>query len=198
MEKMRLIQHARETETRLNEYLELIYAARQDALRTISSLEGIILNIDLLLEAAASEFASPGEAKEELELMAAHARTLAHMALSAANNTVTMIQANIPKTKEGAAKTMGLVKRLTRGRKVAEVTYDSLYLALAEITKVIRQVEEEALRCVKAAEALLPQVENLQDQILLLMPQLPGEEDSNEKKIAARLGVSLSLVKTLH
>jgi hypothetical protein len=30
------------------------------------------------------------------------------------------------------------------------------------------------------------------------MPQLPGEEDSNEKKIAARLGVSLSLVKTLH
>ena len=160
MSKKKLISHVREIETLFGAYLEVIYAARQDSLRIISSLEAVVLNLDLL-EAAPPVAGSPGEIKEDLMLMSAQVRELAFMALSAVNHTITMIQENIPQAQEGAAKTSELMTKLARGEVMQETDYDSLFLILAEIKRVASQVEEDALKCVAAVRALLPQVENL-------------------------------------
>jgi len=105
MQKKKLIRHAREIVAFLNEYLGIIDGTRQDTLRIISSLAAIVLNIDLLMAAANSRIKANGD----WELRAALSRTLALMALAAANNTITMIQANIAKAQEVATQTKRLV-----------------------------------------------------------------------------------------
>lgn len=195
MQKIKLISHARKIEALFNAYLEVIFGARQDTLRIVSSLEAVVLNVDLLIVAG-----FPGEAREDLEPMATHVLTLTATALSAAKNTLAMIQANIPKAQEGAAKTTGLVMRLTRGQVAAGEGYDSLCLALNEIKKVVLQVEEDAVRCVAAVRALQPQVETLQNRVLALLPWPQKGDGQKAKKTGAgrKPGGSLSLVESIH
>ena len=199
MSKKKLISHVREIETLFGAYLEVIYAARQDSLRIISSLEAVVLNLDLL-EAAPPVAGSPGEIKEDLMLMSAQVRELAFMALSAVNHTITMIQENIPQAQEGAAKTSELMTKLARGEVMQETDYDSLFLILAEIKRVASQVEEDALKCVAAVRALLPQVENLHQRMLALLPQKPGKPGPQKKPGAAQKKpkASLYIVEGVH
>lgn len=199
MSKKKLISHVREIETLFSAYLEVIYTARQDALRIISSLEAVVLNLDLL-EAAPLVAGSPGETKEDLRLMTVQVRELALMALSAANHTVTMIQENIPQAQEGAAKTSELMTKLARGKALTANDYDSLILILAGIKQVASQVEEDAVKCVAAVRALLPQVENLHSRMLALQTRAPAKPDRKKKKTAARVkpGASLYIVEGVH
>jgi len=199
MSKNKLISHVREIETLFSAYLEVIYTARQDALRIISSLEAVVLNLDLL-EAAPPVAGSPGETKEDLGLMAAQIRELALMALSAANHTVTMLQEIIPRAQEGAAKTSELMTKMARGEGLTVNDYDSLILVLSEIKKVASQVEDDALKCVAAVRALLPQVENLHSRMLTLLPRAPEKPDRKNKKTATgrKPGASLYIVEGVH
>ena len=195
MLKNKLIGHVREIETIFSAYLEVIYAARQDSLRIISSLEAVVSNLDLL-EAAPPVAGSPGVALEELRLMTAQSRELALMALSAANNTVTMIQENIPRAQEGAAKTSELMTKLARGGMLTANDHDYQILILAEIKRVAIRVEEDAVRCVAAVRALLPQVENLHHRMLALPPQAPKKDGRKKNKapVGKKPGAPLYIV----
>ncbi|MFZ5452361.1 MAG: hypothetical protein ACOZF2_10915 [Thermodesulfobacteriota bacterium] len=180
MEKMGLVSHTREIETLFNEYLEIMYGARQDTFRIISFLEATIMNIDILASGTASGF--PGEIKEDST--AADARTLALVALSAATTIVSMIQANIPKAQEGTAKSAGLLMRLTRGTMAEKESYDSLYPALTEIQNAAQQVEKDAEGCVAVLKALLPKVETLKNCMLALLPGWQEEDNHKAGKTA--------------
>ncbi len=193
MQLVTLIGHAREIETLFSNYLQVIYGARNDTLKIIYSLEAVVLNIDLLN--AATTAGSPGKGKDGPKPMAEQVRTLAQTALSAAHDTMSMIQANIPKAQAGATKTMELV-RLAQGGTATGNDYDSLILALTEIKTAARQVEEDAVRCMDAARALLPQVESLQSRLLGMLPRENLSEAGKSKKIAGRKpGFSLAVIQ---
>lgn len=199
MSKNKLISQIREIERLFSAYLEVIYTARQDALRIISSLEAVVLNLDLL-EAAPPVADSPGKTKEDLRLMNAQVRELALMALSAVNHTVTILQEIIPRTQEGTAKSSELMTKLARGKSFTANDHDSLILILTEIKMVATQVEEDAVKCVAAVRALLPQVENLHSHMLALQPRPPAKPGRKKKKGAAgrKPGASLHIVESVH
>ncbi|MDD2900944.1 MAG: hypothetical protein PHU44_00745 [Syntrophales bacterium] len=198
MSKKIMISHVREIEKLFTAYLEVIYTARQDTLRIISSLEGVVLNLDLL-EAAPPVAGSPGKAKEDLRLMTTQVRELALMALAAANHTVTMIQENIPRAQEGAAQTAELVAKLGRREAATAKDYDYLIAILAEIKQVTRRVEDDAVKCVAAVRALLPQVENLHYRMLALQPRAEKPGRKNKKAAAGkRPRASLYIVEGVH
>ncbi|MFZ5453039.1 MAG: hypothetical protein ACOZF2_14375 [Thermodesulfobacteriota bacterium] len=193
MSERKLFSQVQEIETLFSAYLDVIYGARQDTLRIISSLEAVVLNLDLL-EAASPVAGSPWKSEEDLGLLTAQVRELALMALSAASSTVTMIQKNIPKAQEGAAKTSKLLAKWARQEVLPENDSDSLILILVEIKNVAHQAEEDAVRCVAAVRALLPQVENLHNRMVALLPRRPDKHDSpKENKAEARKQPKASL-----
>lgn len=200
MQKMKLIRNTREIETLFGAYLEIIYGARQDTLRIVSSLEAITLNVDILAGTGESASGSPEGDKADLRALTAQVRSLALMALAAAKRTVTMIQANIPKAQNGMAKASEMLVKLSREELMPGESYGSFMAVLAEIKSAVRQVEKDAVRCVAAVRGLLPQVQNLQNRVQELLP--PGSEDDvlKKKKSASgrKLGAHLYPLDTVH
>ena len=199
MREMILINQAHKVMALFLEYLEIIFGAREDTRRIISSLEAIVIHADHLTVTAPAGGASFGGDQENFPAVAAQVRTQALTALSAAASTAALIQDNIPRVQEGSDQIKELAMNLSRGQLAAEQDDDRLRQALTKIKEMVRLVEEGAVQSVAAARALLPQVENLQKWMLALVPQADQGSSGNVKKAAAaRPGVCLSLISRVH